>query len=102
MIVPVKGVAAMGIDLSDIGVGEVALLVPEPENSHDAHAIRVEVRGRLVGYLDRHLAARINAADYRATVGAVLPHPETGKPAGLRLDLRLLRVDLRLRRDWAL
>lgn len=33
-----------------------AVLRHEPENPYDANAIRVEVDGRLVGYLNRHAA----------------------------------------------
>ncbi|MGY1705318.1 DUF4236 domain-containing protein [Geodermatophilus sp. SYSU D00697] len=33
-----------------------ATLVPEPENVHDSHAVRVDVDGRTVGYLSRALA----------------------------------------------
>jgi hypothetical protein len=34
-----------------------AELVPEPENRHDANAVRVEIEGRLVGHLNRADAA---------------------------------------------
>jgi hypothetical protein len=30
--------------------------VPEPDNSHDPDAVRVEIEGRLVGYLPREVA----------------------------------------------
>jgi HIRAN domain len=36
----------------------VAVLVPEPTNPHDPHAVRIEVQGELVGYLSREDAAR--------------------------------------------
>jgi hypothetical protein len=36
----------------------VAILIPEPENPHDANAISVHIAGNLVGYLPRHIAAR--------------------------------------------
>lgn len=43
------------------GAGEVrhqaeAHLIPEPENPHDANAVRIEIGGRKVGYLPRVLA----------------------------------------------
>jgi len=43
------------------GDGEVrfeatAALVPEPSNPHDPNAVRVEIDGRLVGYLPRAAA----------------------------------------------
>lgn len=36
-------------------------LLPEPGNPYDANAVRVEVAGNLVGYLDRHAAQRFRA-----------------------------------------
>ncbi len=33
-----------------------AVLVPEPRNPHDEHAVRVDVNGRTVGYLPRGIA----------------------------------------------
>jgi len=42
-----------------------ALLVLEPENPHDANAVRVEIDGALIGYLSRE-----NAARYRADLAA--------------------------------
>jgi hypothetical protein len=38
--------------------GVVAVLVPEPENPHDANAIAVRIDGRIAGYLPRDVAAR--------------------------------------------
>lgn len=35
----------------------VAHLIPEPENKHDAHAVRVEIDSARVGYLPREVAA---------------------------------------------
>lgn len=87
MIVPVKGVSAMNVDLTGIAEGNPVELVPEPTNPYDPRAIRVEIGGRLIGYLDRQFAARHEAHDYIAAVSLVLSHPETGKPAGLRLQL---------------
>ena len=87
MIVPVKGTGAMSIDLRGIADGDAITLVAEPENKFDPHAIRVEHDGRLVGYLAKELAARIRADDFEGTVAAVLPHPMTGVPSGLRISI---------------
>lgn len=87
MILFVAGTAAMGIDLSGIAVGDPVSLVAEPDNQYDPHAIKVIHGGRHVGYLQRAFAATHRAKDYQATVSAVLPHPVTGKPAGLRLNV---------------
>lgn len=35
----------------------IALLVPEPDNPHDAQALRVDINGSTVGYLPREHAA---------------------------------------------
>lgn len=43
-----------------------AALVPEPENPHDPNAIRVEIEGRLVGYLPR-----AQAVAYGTVVAAI-------------------------------
>jgi len=37
----------------EMKVGDALLLVREPENPHDANAVRVEWQGRLLGYLPR-------------------------------------------------
>ena len=43
-----------GRDLWDgMKVGDALVLVREPENKHDANAVRVEWRGRKLGYLPR-------------------------------------------------
>jgi hypothetical protein len=90
----VKGVGAMGTNLAGIKEGDAVALVAEPSNPHDSHAIRVEApepgrnEGRLLGYVPRDVAKHMNAADYTASVALVLPHPETGQPAGLRIDIK--------------
>lgn len=39
----------------------LALLVPEPSNPYDKNAVRVEIGGRLVGYLSRAVARELSA-----------------------------------------
>ncbi|MDO1560392.1 hypothetical protein Q0812_13235 [Brevundimonas sp. 2R-24] len=39
-----------------------ALLILEDYNAYDSNAVRVEIRGRKVGYLSREDAARLRAA----------------------------------------
>jgi HIRAN domain len=85
VIVPVKGVAAMNVDLRGIAEGDALGLVAEPENQHDPHAIRVEHGGRRIGYLAKELAARITADAYEASVAYVLRYENV--PAGLRILL---------------
>lgn len=48
--------------LPQIRVGDALELVREPENRHDAQAIRVEWRGRKLGYLPRAQNRAISAA----------------------------------------
>lgn len=49
-----------------------AVLRPEPSNPYDANAIRVEINGRLVGYLNRHAAKAYKpVADRLAADGKV-------------------------------
>lgn len=87
MIIVAKGTGAMNVDLTGIAEGDPVALVAEPENPCDSHAIRLEHGGRLVGYVDRNLAARLVAGDYVGAVAQVLPHPVTGLPAGLRVSI---------------
>jgi hypothetical protein len=49
-------------------VGSVLQLVREPDNPYDAHAVRVEWRGRLLGYVpraeNRSVAAALDAGEH--------------------------------------
>lgn len=47
----------IGTNESEVRVDVTAHLVPEPENEHDAHAVRIEIEGAKVGYLPRELAS---------------------------------------------
>jgi len=38
---------------NELKVGDALTLVREPDNPHDANAVRVEWRGRMLGYLPR-------------------------------------------------
>lgn len=50
----------------------MALLVPEPENPHDANAIRVDINGLTVGYISRDLAKGMARIFRKSTVvGAI-------------------------------
>jgi hypothetical protein len=40
--------------LGELASGDRFTLVPEPENEHDAHAVRIEFRGEHIGYLPRN------------------------------------------------
>jgi hypothetical protein len=45
-----------------------AALIPENDNRHDPKAVRVEVRGKKVGYLSRSMARRFRMRFARRTV----------------------------------
>lgn len=47
---------------SQLQVGDRLALIREPENQHDARAVRVEWRGRQLGYLPRAENAAVAAA----------------------------------------
>jgi hypothetical protein len=38
---------------TELRIGEPLTLVREPDNAHDANAVRVEWRGRMIGYLPK-------------------------------------------------
>lgn len=64
---------------TEIQVGDALTLVREPDNRHDRHAIRVEWRGRPLGYVpraeNRPLAAALDAGEpLSARVAAINPH----------------------------
>ena len=43
-------------DLAALGLEHSALLIREPDNPHDSHAVRVDISGRTVGHLSRDSA----------------------------------------------
>ncbi|MBT2515809.1 HIRAN domain-containing protein [Arthrobacter sp. ISL-30] len=49
-----------------------ALLIPEPDNPHDANAISVRVRGHVVGYLPRELADAYRPALHRIAASGLV------------------------------
>jgi hypothetical protein len=50
-----------GQDDGEVRLETTAALIPEPSNPHDANAVRVEIDGRLVGYLPRASAVAYGA-----------------------------------------
>lgn len=58
---------ALGEFWGEIRVGDRLVLVREPDNRHDRHAIRVEWRGHQLGYVpraeNRAVAAAMDAGD---------------------------------------
>lgn len=56
-------------------------LVPDPHNPYDANAVRVEVRGHLVGHLDRETARRFQK-ECLALFGSVCECACAGKIRG--------------------
>lgn len=89
LTVTVRGIQAGGYDISHVLERDPVRLVAEPDNAFDPHAVKVvSNRGEMLGYLPTDYAAVLEASEWTATVSAVLPHPETGAPAGLRLALK--------------
>lgn len=59
-----------------LSVDAVALLVPEPDNPHDANAISVRIDGHVVGYLDRQEAKMWRPVFHRISAsGAIARTP---------------------------
>jgi hypothetical protein len=58
-----------------------ATLIPEDNNEYDANAVRVEIGGRLVGYLPRE-----RAAEYRSAVGTASSRCGAKMVGGFVLD----------------
>jgi hypothetical protein len=58
---------ALGEFWTEIRVGDPLVLIREPDNRHDRHAIRVEWRGHQLGYVpraeNRAVAAAMDAGD---------------------------------------
>lgn len=68
----------------DMKEGDALTLVREPDNRHDAQAIRVEWRGRQLGYLPRAENAPVAAAMDRGTrvvgrIARLTSHPNPWK-----------------------
>ncbi|GAB4179068.1 MAG: hypothetical protein OHK0026_11030 [Rhodocyclaceae bacterium] len=77
---------------SEMKAGDRLVLVREPENPHDPHAVRVEWRGNKLGYLpraeNRSVAAEMDrGAAIEARIARLVPH---------RNPWRRLRVDVYL------
>lgn len=62
----------------EMKAGDALQLRREPDNAHDAHAIRVEWRGRMLGYLPR--------AENRAVA------TQMDRPGGDRIEARIARL----------
>jgi hypothetical protein len=53
---------------SELRVGEPLTLIREPDNAHDANAVRIEWRGRMLGYLPRAENRSVAAEMDRGTI----------------------------------
>jgi hypothetical protein len=53
---------------NELKVGDALTLVREPDNRHDANAVRVEWRGRMLGYLPRAENRSVAAEMDRGTI----------------------------------
>jgi hypothetical protein len=64
---------------NEMKVGDGVTLVREPDNAHDANAVRIEWRGRKLGYLpraeNRAVAAEMDRGGrIEGRIAALLPH----------------------------
>jgi len=64
--------------------GDALELVPEPGNAHDANAVRVEWRGRKLGYVPRRENAALawgleRGTPLRARVSRLVEHPNPAR-----------------------
>jgi hypothetical protein len=64
--------------------GDALELVPEPGNAHDSNAVRVEWRGRKLGYVPRRQNAALawgieRGTPLRARVSRLLEHPNPAR-----------------------
>jgi len=64
--------------------GDALELVPEPGNAHDANAVRVEWRGRKLGYVPRRRNAALawglaRGTPLRARVSRLAEHPNPAR-----------------------
>lgn len=64
--------------------GDALALVPEPGNVHDANAVRVEWRGRKLGYVPRRENAALawglaRGTPLRARVSRLVEHPNPAR-----------------------
>jgi hypothetical protein len=70
--------------------GDALALVREPANPHDANAVRVEWRGRKLGYVPRRENAAVawgldRGAVLRARVSRLVEHPNPAKRIGIEI-----------------
>jgi hypothetical protein len=74
----------------ELRVGERLELAREPDNAHDANAVRVLWRGRLLGYVPRRENAALawaleRGTPLRARISALAEHPNPARR--LRFDI---------------
>lgn len=72
---------AVGEQWQQLKVGDRLELIREPDNRHDRHAIRVEWRGRKLGYVpraeNRSVAAALDSGDkLLARISRLTEHPD--------------------------
>lgn len=72
-----------------VRIEKVAKLVPEPDNPHDPGAIKVEIEGRLVGYLAREENRRWADVVAMAEIGCEAMVAGKEGTTGLGVFLRL-------------
>ena len=75
----------------ELRVGDRLQLVREPDNTHDARAVRVEWRGRKLGYLPRgDNAAAARQLDYGVPLAGRVAELRENRNRSLRLELEIV------------
>ncbi len=78
----------------EMKVGDVLALVREPDNPHDANAVRVEWRGRMLGYVPRRENADVaRQLDRGAAIQARISRLQKDRAPSRRIEFEVY-VDL--------
>ena len=72
----------------ELRVGDTLTLIREPDNSHDGNAIRIEWRGRMLGYLPQDRQAARASESLAARTDRSVCHPLAGhfQPLAIGFD----------------
>lgn len=90
LMTTVKGVSHYQDSASKVHEGDPVTLVPEPENYFDKNAVRVICYGKMIGYIAKDLAPRIQALAKQGRVSGVISKKFPGiKKTGYNVGFRL-------------
>lgn len=79
-----------------------AVIVPDPNNVHDPHVIRVETtRGRLVGYIPKSVNRKLDVLGSEPAHLTVVQHPDYPDRPGIDVTFSLRTADEHIADDLA-